>query len=153
MRRAWKMSEIKFVRENYLHMTYEEVGDKLGRTKGSVAAVIKHNDFDKKKAGWTEEKKNTLMRMVNEGRNSREIADEVGFSAYAVRCYMHSNNIKWKKHFRGWTKEEEDVVRENFGKKTYAEIGKLINRTKGAVRARVKSMGLGKPLIIRKTKG
>jgi hypothetical protein len=41
---------------------------------------------------------------------------------------------------QAWTKEEEQVVIENYGKLNYAEIGELLGRPKGSVRRKAQKI-------------
>lgn len=47
--RYWKGKEIKFLRENYMNMTYDEIAQILGRTEGAVKYKANELGFQKRK--------------------------------------------------------------------------------------------------------
>ena len=44
----WKGKDLKFLQENYLNMTYEEIADILGRTEKAVSAKASELGYQKR---------------------------------------------------------------------------------------------------------
>lgn len=44
----WKGRDLKFLQDNYLYMTYEEIGEVLGRTEKAVSAKISELGYQKR---------------------------------------------------------------------------------------------------------
>ena len=96
---------------------------------------------------WPEHHSAELERLVNEDRRDPEIATIMGRSISSIkhrrkRMGLPSSMNKFKAKNRAWTDDETDLLIDlcRDGKND-EEIGLLLNRTSGGVRARVMRVG------------
>jgi hypothetical protein len=88
----------------------------------------------------------------------KSLIDEKGITFMALSKELVCDRGKVYRMYYGWdsedlpqrwAKEEDDIIRENYQKKTCQQIAEILNRTKGGVSYRMKLFGLRKKKVLK----
>lgn len=90
--KQWTKEQDEYLKENYLVMTYLEIGRKIGKTKGAVSTRAKSLGY-KKKFTFVD-KKDEIIKLAKEGKSVSEIALSVNFEYSPVLEYINKNGIE-----------------------------------------------------------
>lgn len=89
----WTDSEVQYLKNNYLNMSYDDIGKVLGKTAIAVNAKSFSLKLFKKEPDWTKEDleyvKNNYMQM-----QTREIAENLNRSIDAIRIKAKRMGLK-----------------------------------------------------------
>lgn len=95
IRKKWSEKEINFLKEHFHHMTYEDIAERLGRTRFAVASEVAVLGLRKLKS--IESSDAEIRRLAEEGCYLSEIATCIGVTPDSLRCYMRRKNIDYKR--------------------------------------------------------
>lgn len=82
--RHYTFEEGQFVKDNYKNMTYEQIGNHLGRTRSSVLGKIKRLGLDNKKLRYTPEEEQFIVDN-NTNMTAREIGECLGRTKHSIQ--------------------------------------------------------------------
>lgn len=129
----WTEEEIEILKENYPCSTKQEMEKLLPNRKMNNIITKAYRLGVKKEPRWTDKEIEELKRLVLEGYSIDEICDffdgKYTHKAVQVRACQVGVNFRPK-----WTKEEEDILIENYPYKPIDEFMHLLNnRTRNAI--------------------
>lgn len=87
---------------------------------------------------WTKEKEDLLYSLYK-NKTLDELSEILGLTKDQIKSKGWRSNITFMDY---WTQEQDDYLRLNYMNMTYEEIGKVIHRSRSAVQARCRKLGL-----------
>ena len=97
---------------------------------------------------WTPEEDAKLLELRAEGFSNAEAARALGRSVSAVVCRFgllrRSGGQVSARAAAPWTEEEEEWLRQHYGRMTGAECGEALGRTKESVTTKARKLGIAK---------
>lgn len=93
MAQGWKLSEIRYLQENFAKQSKYEIAEHLGRTPSAITGRAYVLGLRSRNFVWTEK----AVKFLNENRGkmlSRDIAKQLGTTLSSVRNKLHET--KWK---------------------------------------------------------
>lgn len=137
MAKKWTEEDIEFLKWNYETLSYEEIGDALGRSYESVRSKANKLKFPRKN-GWTEDETRYLKE--NYSRTSiKEISYTLKKSEASVGAKAFSMGIT---KIPDWTDKQISFLREKWETTTAKKIGELLGRTESSVYNKARDLGL-----------
>lgn len=137
MAKRWNEEDVEFLKENYENLSYEEIGDSLGRSYGSVRSKAVRLGFSPKNE-WDEEEIKYLEKNYYD-KSAEEISRVLNRSEQSIRAKAYVIGIK-KSH--NWTVEQVNFLKNNWKNMTALEIGEKIGRTEKSVYQKTRALGL-----------
>jgi len=140
--------QLEFMRNNIDKISFDEMANKLGRTKSSIFRKSLTEGFRGKLSTlFTEYELGVIRYMYAEGFNCREIADKLdGRNDKDVERQVDRLGLKkyYKNHqIKKWTKEEDEIIKSNYPVMTCIELMELLpDRTVAAIRCRTEKFGI-----------
>jgi len=134
----WTIEDIELLKIIYENSEWDYILEKLkGRTKDGIRAKASELKIKKKNYFWSNDDLKKSIDMYNSGKTVNEIYELLNHthsvSAITTKLLIkEKNNIKL--HKTPWTKDELDILINNYETTTMEETCKLLpNRTKNAI--------------------
>lgn len=109
--KKWSENEKTFVKKNYMNLSVENMGQRLGRTEAAVAYQMRKLGLRKAKSIGLYDAK--IREMAKNGYYSRQASRELGINNSSLQNYCNKNGIEFRKAT---------------GEETTAELRKTIKR-------------------------
>lgn len=150
-KRPWTMSEIDFLRQNYLFMTCREIGKHLNRSEKAVNNTLSRLKIRKTKL-YTEQDKEKIIFLAENGMPYKKIASKLKTTTSAINSQINSmrrkgiviNKKNNKNFYKRWSEKEKETLKKLYPNTSTQYIAKLLGRTEQAVFKRAKNMELKK---------
>ncbi len=150
-RKPWTMSEIDFLKQNHISMTYKEIGKYLNRSEKAVNNALCRLKIKKGKR-YTKEEKEKIIFLVENGMSYREIAYKLKTTTGAINSQINSmrkkgitiNKKNNKNLWKRWSEEEYEILKKLYPDTSTQDIAKLLGRSEQSVFKRAKNMELKK---------
>jgi hypothetical protein len=137
----YTQDELKFIYDNYNHMTAKELAVKLNKTVGSINNATRKMGLIKQPHNeWTDDEIDFLKaNYIN--MTSAEIACHINHSIDAI------NTMRDRLHLvrnQNWTNDEIQFLINNFETTLFSDLSVTLGRTEGAIRAKCFDLNLFK---------
>lgn len=143
MGKQWNKGELKFLKENYSHMTAEQMVKHLPlRTANAIQ--MKAHELKLSKRDWQEWSiKDVNWLISNYSKyNTAYIADYLGRSKAAV--LRQAWRYKLLNSNKQWTMSDIKFMKEQYKYYTCKEVAKFLERTPSSVKAKLHELGIKK---------
>jgi hypothetical protein len=138
---TWNDDEVEYLRKHYGKVKVAVLAAELGRTPDAVELKAGKLGLRRKLVRLTAKQVEWIV--ANLGHISYDgMARELGVSSTTVMKIAAENGYRPRPNIRAWTAEEDDYLREHYGKKTRREIAEAIGRTIPLVGWRAAKLGL-----------
>ncbi|HNY78332.1 MAG: hypothetical protein RBS72_10875 [Sedimentisphaerales bacterium] len=127
--RAWSQEEVGLLCELHLTMPYEEIAEKLGRTRNAVHLKAKKLGL-RKMAFWSQDE-DELLREQRSTRAYSQVAETLGRTAGAVNARVTTLGLEPK--VRAWVTGEVRSLAQDYGKVSTEVMAANLRRTRFAV--------------------
>ena len=156
-KKPWTMSEIDFLKQNYLFMTYKEMGKHLNRSERAINNALCRLNIRKTKL-YTEKDKEKIILLAENGMPYKKIASKLKTTTSAINSQINSmrkkgiviNKKNNKNLWKEWTEEEKELLRKLYPNTSTQYIAKLLGRSEQAIFKRARYMRLKKSENYRK---
>lgn len=140
-RERWSEGEKRFLAKHYGPMSAHEIAAALGRSVGGVRRAVNLLHLGKKQSGiWREPEMAILDAHYNRGAGLAYVQRLLpGRSRAAITAQASKMGITRE---RGWSPEEEQILRTYYPVMGIKVADKLPQRTKAAIKGRVQFLGL-----------
>lgn len=151
MRRLWTDEEDAYLLENYNSMTYSEIGEKLGRSAGSVecrVARLKKIGVKMIRDGeWTKEEERILLEEYSTCESLDSLANRLNKSVNELKNKVQALRRKGidVRRDNKWTEEEKQLLIKIYQTATKEELEKAIGRTYEAIITQVAKINKTRP--------
>lgn len=149
---SWTESEIAYLNANYGRETSDKIAAVIGRSKAAVQQKARALDlsmhFQRDSGGPWSDDEIAILRRMRPHCFTQEIAKKVGRSRSAVKTKLRDLGLlKYRMtRVQPWSAEDDEILRTAYAQgKKHADIGLLLNRTKDAVKTRVRNLGIQGP--------
>ncbi len=137
----WTDGEIVYLKKHYGRVSVAELAEELGRTTDAVELKAGKLGLRRKVRKLSLEEIQWVID--NLGQISYEkMARELGVSNGRILRIAAKHNYRPRPNNRVWTADEDEYLREHYGKKTRREIAEAIGRTVPLVSWRARKLGL-----------
>jgi len=145
--KRWSDEEIKILKEMYPLHTTEEISDMIDRTAAGICGMA-HRLKLRKLSPWTK-KHDAFLRRFHTKKSYDKIASALNRTADSVLWRAKKLGITTKvphavRPSVPWIKKEYDLFIKHYPTTTAKELGKRIGRSKGAIDARARVLGIKK---------
>lgn len=131
-RARWTQEKDDYLKQHYHSQPVEQIADQVGMTYYQTTSRARRLKVANTLVTWTREETIFLLEHI-QTEPLPWVAEQLGRTMAAVSLRPKQLGI-----FPGWTGHDDQLLLRNLGKKTNAEIGKLINRPEYAVDKRVR---------------
>jgi hypothetical protein len=147
MRKFWTDKHTKLLIEAIPYYSRKEISKLLSFSLSTIkqqAARLGLKFVSKERRRWTQEEKNTLYNLLEQGVRIQEIAKIINRSEPSLHRFCSENNIKSKLQPIEWSKEEiKNLInlRNSHPDFSYKEIGNILNRSESSVGYQIQKLG------------
>jgi len=142
----WTAKDDQFLIENWDVMSIYQMKKTLGCSWELVASKAEKLGFEvPTNNDWSEEEKELLVMLADE-YHYREIANMMNRSEQAIYLKARKMGVVLIQDRRKWTLEEEQQLRDNWGKYSIESLAKKMKRTVFSIKVKAMRMQLG-PLL------
>lgn len=128
----WTKEKDEYLMRHYHSLSVEAIADHVGMSYYQTTGRARRLKVANTLVAWTREETIFLLEHI-QTEPLPWVAERLGRTMASVSLRPKQLGI-----FPGWTGHDDQLLLRNFGKKTNAEIGKLINRPEYAVDKRVR---------------
>lgn len=137
----YTQEELKYIKDNYVYMTAQELAVKLNKSVGSINNATRKMGLIKQCHNkWTDDEiefvKKNYMDMTSD-----EISKYVNHSVDAINTMRDRLGLIRNAN---WSDEEIQFLKDNFESILFSELSKVLGRTDGAIRAKCFDLNLFK---------
>lgn len=144
--------ELEFLEANRKKMTIQELADHLGRTRHSISTKLSNMKWSTgRQIVWSDDEIELLKKLAPT-HTTGQIAKRVNRTTSAVYSKATKLGIVCRVSKYIYSKDEEEYLRKNVGKKTIAHMSLELGRTRPSVRCKLHHMKLYSPVFHRWTK-
>ncbi len=148
-RTCWTPDECTFIQANYPHMTIQEIGTRLGRSRAAVDTQARRMGLRKGPSPkpWKDSEIAYLKKKMHDPKYHplhRELAEHLGRTVESVTRKIRQLGLSIPLKNRIWTEQEVRYLKKHYARKTYREIGDHLGRTASAVEKAMYRLGLRK---------
>ncbi len=139
--RKWTEEEFKFLKENYMAMTDEELGNKLDRT----TTQVKHKR-DHEKLGRSKPNRNIDWKSLEEDYKNEKDLDILAKkynikTTFSIRDHLTKKNL-FEYVVNKWSKDEFTYLRNNIGIISTVELAQYFKRSIASVGKKISDLKL-----------
>lgn len=156
--KPWTMSEIDFIKQNYLFMSDKEIGEFLNRSCNLVKWQRLKLGLKKNKI-FSEKEKIKVIKLYKEGYSQKQIALKLHVKIDNINYQIKKMRKKGIKIAKGinenfnykYTLKEKKLIKELYPNSNTKKLAKLLKRSPQAIRTKASQMRIPKTKIYLET--
>jgi hypothetical protein len=127
----WSTEEEQYLARHYHNMGSEQIAAVLGTTKRAVQAKAERLKIARPNNRWAPEDVETLRKLSEQGKTSRELAEAIGRNKRAVdqELARQRRDFGLPRKLKRWSEEEKEYLRQRYHDTSVDQIAATFGRT------------------------